>query len=191
MKPVFFATPADWRRWLAANHASCRELWVGFHKKDSGRPSVTWPEARDQALCFGWIDGVRRSLDETSYVNRFTPRRSSSHWSLVNLKRFRELKAQGLVRAPGLRAFEQRKEERTGRASYEQRTTARLSRAQEEVFKAVPAAWSFFKAQPPGYRRITIWFVISAKKEETRARRLGVLIECSAAGRRIDLLTGK
>src|SRR5919204_4603501 len=124
MEPTFFATPADFRAWLERHHDSVSELLVGFFKKGSGRPSITWPEAVDQALCFGWIDGVRRSVDEVSYANRFTPRRPRSHWSAVNVQRLEELRRLGLMHPAGLRAFEARSDERTATYSYEQRDTA-------------------------------------------------------------------
>jgi uncharacterized protein YdeI (YjbR/CyaY-like superfamily) len=181
--PRFFATPDDWRAWLARHHATAPELWVGFHKKDSGRPSITWPESVDQALCFGWIDGVRKRIDEASYVIRFTPRRKGSTWSSVNIARVKELAGIGLMQPAGLAAFEARSEARSGIYAYEQRKDARLPDAMERQFKRTPKAWAFFQAQPAGYRHTATWWVVSAKKEETRARRLATLIEDSAAGR--------
>jgi uncharacterized protein YdeI (YjbR/CyaY-like superfamily) len=189
MEPKFFATPADFRAWLEEHHGSERELWVGFHKKGSGRPSITWPESVDQALCFGWIDGVRKSLGPDSYVIRFTPRRARSTWSAVNVGRMRELIAQGVVHPAGLAAFEARREERSGTYSYENRDAARLDEAQERRFRANRAAWDYFQARPAGYRRTAIWWVVSAKREATRERRLDQLIEDSAAGRTIGPLT--
>jgi uncharacterized protein YdeI (YjbR/CyaY-like superfamily) len=189
MKLEFFATPADLRAWLAQHHDSEAELWVGFHKKASGRPSVTWPEAVDQALCFGWIDGVRKRLDADSYVNRFTPRRRRSNWSAVNVRRMEQLIADGLVHPAGLAAFEARREQRSGVYSYENRHAARLEEAQERRFRANAKAWEHFQARPAGYRRAATWWVVSAKREATRERRLAQLIEDSAAGRTVAPLT--
>jgi uncharacterized protein YdeI (YjbR/CyaY-like superfamily) len=185
---TFFATPVELRAWLEANHAQASELWVGFHKKGSGLPSMTWPEAVDEALCFGWIDGVRKSIDETSYANRFTPRKSRSTWSAVNIKRVRELVAEGRMRPAGLRAFAARADDKSGTYSYEQRDAVELGDAYERQFRAKHAAWDFFQAQAPSYRKAAIWWVVSAKKEETRQRRLTALIDDSAAGRRIASL---
>ena len=148
----FFETPAEFRAWLEANHETATELWVGFHKKATGRPSITWPEAVDQALCFGWIDGIRKSVDENSYTNRFTPRRPTSNWSLVNVKRVGELTDAGLMAPAGLRAFALRDEARTGVYSSEQRPTE-LPPEYAARFQENPPAWAFFQAQPPGYRR--------------------------------------
>src|SRR4051794_5546895 len=176
MEPTFFATPAQFRAWLEEHHDSASELLVGFYKKGSGRPGITWPEAVDQALCFGWIDGVRRSLGDESYTVRFTPRRSRSIWSAVNVARVAELTKLGLMRPAGVSAFEARRDDRTGIYSHEQKQAARLGRAQQQRFRANAKAWEFFQAQPPGYRRQAIWWVVSAKREETRARRLEQLI---------------
>ena len=189
MRPHYFASPAEWRAWLARNHATRDEIWVGFHKKATGKPSLTWPEAVDQALCYGWIDGVRKSVDAGRYTNRFTPRRPGSNWSAVNIKRVAELKKRGLMRAAGLRAFEARDPART--YSYEQRRTATLSPAYQKLFRAKPRAWEFFKAQAPWYRRTLSWWVISAKQETTRLRRLRILIARSAEGRGIPPLIPK
>jgi uncharacterized protein YdeI (YjbR/CyaY-like superfamily) len=178
-KARFFETPAEWRAWLKQNHAESEELWVGLHKRQSGKPSITWPEAVDEALCFGWIDGVRKSIDETSYKIRFTPRKSRSIWSAVNAKRAQELSRLGLMHAAGLAAFQAREGKRTAIYSYEQRTNTKLPKVYEEQFRANEAAWGFFQSQPPGYRRTSSWWVISAKKEETRSRRLAKLIEYS------------
>jgi uncharacterized protein YdeI (YjbR/CyaY-like superfamily) len=188
MQPVFFATPADFRRWLKKHHRSEAELWVGFHKKKTGLPSLTWPESVDEALCFGWIDGVRKSIDAERYVIRFTPRKSASTWSTVNTRRAEELIRNGRMQPAGLRAFEARDAKKSGIYSFEQRKQARLSSEAEAKFKANRAAWTFFEAQPPWYRRTAIFWVVSAKREETRGRRLQTLIEDSAAGRRIGPL---
>jgi uncharacterized protein YdeI (YjbR/CyaY-like superfamily) len=149
----FFATPDDFRAWLAEHHETETELLVGFYKKGTGRPSVTWPESVDQALCFGWIDGVRRRLDEASYSIRFTPRKARSTWSAVNVKRMEELVEQGLAAPAGVAAFERRAEDRTAIYAYEQRRAARLDPDQERRLRANERAWAFFEAQPPSYRR--------------------------------------
>jgi uncharacterized protein YdeI (YjbR/CyaY-like superfamily) len=182
--PKFFETPSAWRSWLEKHHADQTELLVGFHKKGSGKPSITWPESVDQALCFGWIDGVRRNIDETSYSIRFTPRKSVSTWSVVNMRRVGELMALGLIHPSGRKAFEARIEKRSGIYSFEQ-TNIAFTSEQEEIFRANSKAWTFFAAQPPGYKRVMTWWVINAKREETRVSRLAKLIEESKAGRRM------
>jgi uncharacterized protein YdeI (YjbR/CyaY-like superfamily) len=189
--PTFFATPEAFRAWLAAHHDDRTELWVGFHRKDSGEPSITWPEAVDEALCVGWIDGVRKRVDEQRYTIRFTPRRPRSIWSAVNVARFGELTRLGRMQPAGLAAFERRAPERTGIYAYEQRGSAELDADSEKLFRANAAAWAFFQAQPPGYRKQMIWRVVSAKREETRRSRLATLIEESARGRRLDPLGSK
>ncbi len=189
MEPTFFATPEDFRAWLEAHHDTEAELLVGFHKKGSGRPSITWPESVDQALCFGWIDGVRRRIDDTSYTIRFTPRKARSNWSAVNVKRVAELTEQGLMRPGGVAAFERRSDDKTAIYAYEQRKAAELDPEQERRFKGVAKAWAWFQAQPPSYRRTATYWVVSAKKPETRQRRLERLIDDSAAGRPIPSLT--
>jgi uncharacterized protein YdeI (YjbR/CyaY-like superfamily) len=189
MEPTFFATPEDFRAWLEEHHEAESELLVGFHKKGSGRPSITWPESVDQALCFGWIDGVRRRIDDTAYSIRFTPRKQRSNWSAYNVKRVGELTAEGLMRPAGLAAFERRSDDRTGIYSYEGRQAAAFEPEQERAFKADAAAWAWFQEQTPSYRRTATHWVISAKKPETRERRLQRLIEDSAAGRTIPPLT--
>jgi uncharacterized protein YdeI (YjbR/CyaY-like superfamily) len=186
--PRFFATPGDWHRWLENHHASERELWVGFYKKGSGRPSITWPESVDEALCFGWIDGVRKTIDGDSYVIRFTPRRAGSIWSDVNTRRAGELIREKRMHDAGVQAFKKRDPKKSGVYSFEQRKNAKLSADYEREFKRNSAAWIFFQAQPPGYRKVAAFYVMSAKREETRARRLEALIRDSAAGRRIGLL---
>ena len=186
---MFFETPSQFRAWLEEHHEDEPELWVGFHKKGSGRPSLTWPESVDEALCFGWIDGVRRRIDDASYAIRFTPRKPGSTWSKVNLERVRELTEQDLMRAAGLKAFEERVEEKTGIYAYEQRDAAQLDYAQLRQFRSNRKAWEFFQDQPPWYRKTATWWVVSAKKEETRARRLATLIEDSERGRTIRQLT--
>ena len=189
MEPTFFATPAEFRVWLEEHHESESELLVGFYKKGSGRPSMTWPESVDQALCFGWIDGVRRSLGEDAYTIRFTPRKARSNWSAVNVARMKELVAEGLVQPAGLAAFERRSDDRTAIYSYEQRKTATLPPQYEQQLRSNEGAAEFFDSQPPWYRRTATHWVISAKREATRERRLAQLIEDSANGRRIGPLT--
>jgi uncharacterized protein YdeI (YjbR/CyaY-like superfamily) len=186
----FFETSSDLRTWFEEHHDTIRELWIGFFKKSSGKRSISYQEALDQALCFGWIDGVRRSLDEVSYTTRFTPRRRRSIWSQVNTRRVGELSALGLMHPAGLRAFEARDPKLTNRYSSEQATVA-LSPEQEESFRANRQAWDFFQAQPPSYRRAAMWWIMSAKKEETKVRRLTTLIQDSQEGRRLAAFTGK
>ena len=187
--PTFFATPAEFRTWLEEHHARASELLVGFHKKGSGQPSMTWPESVDQALCFGWIDGVRRSLGETSYAIRFTPRKARSNWSAVNIKRAQELREHRLMHPAGIAAFEARSDERSNTYSFEQSGPVELSDEDREAFQANANAWGFFQSQPPSYRKAAMWWVIGAKREETRARRLATLIDDSANERRIRSLT--
>jgi uncharacterized protein YdeI (YjbR/CyaY-like superfamily) len=186
-KPAFFPTSGDFRRWLEKNHAKAAELSVGFYKRGSGRPSITWPEAVDEALCFGWIDGVRHRIDESSYRIRFTPRKPKSIWSNVNVKRVAALKKLGRMAAAGLAAFAKADPKRSGIYAYERRN-ARLAPADEKRFRANKKAWTFFKAQPPWYQRVLTYWVVSAKREETRQRRLAALIADSEAGRRMGLL---
>lgn len=181
---VFFATPAEFRAWLEAHHASARELWVGYRKQGSGLPSMTWPESVDEALCFGWIDGVRRRIDDQSYAIRFTPRKPRSTWSAMNISRARALIEEGRMRLAGLAAFEARSVEHSERYSYEQRGTATLDPAEEQAFRANQAAWAFFESRPASYRSAAIWWVVSAKRPETRLKRLTTLIDDSAQGRR-------
>jgi uncharacterized protein YdeI (YjbR/CyaY-like superfamily) len=181
----FFETPADLRAWLEANHERATELWVGFHRKRSGRPSLTWAEVVDQAPCFGWIDGVRYSLDETSFTSRLTPRKKGGNWSAVNIRRFGELRELGLVHAKGLAVFEARDEAKSHVYSYDSRYPRVLDDAQESAFHSVPAAWEFFQSQPPGYRKLAAFWVISAKREATRQKRLGELVEHSRRRERL------
>ena len=189
MEVTFFDSPAAFRAWLEQHHETATELWVGFYKKSSSRPSITWPQSVDEALCFGWIDGIRKSVDDISYTIRFTPRKPRSNWSAVNIARVAELTRLGRMRPAGRKAFEQRVEEKSGVYSYEQRHTAQLDEASEQQFRANQAAWVFFEAQPAGYRRLAIWWVVSAKKEATRLKRLATLIEDSAQRRTIAQLT--
>jgi uncharacterized protein YdeI (YjbR/CyaY-like superfamily) len=188
MKPIFFATRREFRDWLDAHHTTATELWMGLYKKSSGRPSITWPEAVDEALCFGWIDGVRQRIDDESYMNRFTPRKADSNWSAVNVRRVGELTKQGRMRAAGLKAFRERREDKTATYSYEQRHLAKLDPAQERRFRSKKQAWEWFQTQPKGYRTTAVYWVMSAKRPETRERRLETLIEDSAKGRRVPPL---
>jgi len=188
MKPVFFATPAKFRDWLEKYHRKRQELWVGFYKKSSGKLSVTWPEAVDEALCFGWIDGLRINIDAASYTIRFTPRKPRSTWSAINIRRAKELQAAGLMSAAGLDAFARRSDDRSAIYSYEQRKSAHLDEDQEKLFRANRDAWDFFQSQIPSYRRSATYWVTSAKKEETRAKRLATLIGCSEQGKAIPPL---
>ncbi|MEN3369311.1 MAG: hypothetical protein V7609_1454 [Verrucomicrobiota bacterium] len=183
--PTFFSTPAGFRQWLAKNHERVSELWVGFYRKDSGRPSITWPESVDEALCFGWIDGIRKKVDDESYKIRFTPRRPKSIWSAINIGRVAFLTREGRMQPSGVAAFARREEYKSAVYSFENRETAKLIADDEREFRRDPAAWEFFRRQPPGYRRLAAWWVISAKRPETRRKRLERLINDSRAHRRI------
>jgi uncharacterized protein YdeI (YjbR/CyaY-like superfamily) len=188
MKPRFFKSSVRFRRWLESNHASVTELWVGFYKKGSGKTGVTYLEAVDEALCFGWIDGLVRGLDEIRYMQRFTPRKKTSTWSLINLAKVRKLTEQGRMHPAGLKAHAARDPKRTGIYSFEN-AARKLAPGDQKKFRANKAAWNFFQAQPPGYRRTASWWVTSAKKAETKVRRLEQLIADSAAQRRLNLLS--
>jgi uncharacterized protein YdeI (YjbR/CyaY-like superfamily) len=179
-----FATAADFRRWLEKNHARAPELLLGLYKKSSGKGGLTYPEAVDELLCFGWIDGVKRRVDDEVYTHRITPRRPGSIWSLVNVRHVGRLTKAGRMHAAGKKAFVARREDKTGIYSFENRPQA-LPAAYEKIFHAKPEAWTFFMAQPPGYRRLAIYKIVSAKQEATRQRRLAQLIADSAQGRRI------
>jgi uncharacterized protein YdeI (YjbR/CyaY-like superfamily) len=183
----FFKTARSLRAWLERNHDKDRELWIGFYKRSSGKGGITYREALDEALCWGWIDGVRKTIDDVSYTTRFTPRRPKSNWSLVNIERVRELKKRGRMKPSGLEAFEERDEKEARRNSFEQRS-ARLHPAYAKRFKSNKKGWEFFNAQPDGYKRTATWWVMSAKREETRIRRLSTLIEDSNKGLRIAML---
>ena len=185
MKATFFPSPSDFRKWLKQNHASETELWVGFYRKDSGRPSITWPQSVDEALCFGWIDGLRKRVDAQSYKIRFTPRKAKSNWSAINIGRVQELTRSDRMRSAGMKAFAQRIPERSGIYAYENRKTATLDKYAEKQIRSSPAAWKFFQAQPASYRQVVTWWVTTAKKKETRARRITKLIEQSALGKRL------
>lgn len=185
---TFFPTPDEFRKWLEENHDEETELWVGYYKKATKKPSITWPESVDQALCFGWIDGLRKKIDEEAYRIRFTPRKSDSHWSMVNLKRIKELKKDGLVNPSGLKVYNQRTKEKTAKASYEQKNAALPSDYLAQL-KKNRRAWKFFSdSLSPSIQKQCIWWVISAKKEDTQLRRLATLIECSEKGEKIPPL---
>ena len=182
-QPNFFPTEANFRRWLEGHHTTAPELLVGFWKKGSGRPSIDWPQARDQALCFGWIDGVRKSLGEEAYTFRFTPRRKGSIWSKVNVERFAALTAAGQMTEAGAQAYEENKH-KTGLYSYE-KPLACLSADETKEFRRHKQAWAYWESQPPSYRKLVLNWITTAKRTETRAKRLATLIEDCRAGRRI------
>jgi uncharacterized protein YdeI (YjbR/CyaY-like superfamily) len=182
---TFFRSPSDFRKWLAQHHVTARELCVGYYKKNSGKRSITWSESVDEALCFGWIDGIRKSRDDLSYTIRFTPRKPKSTWSAVNIRRVQELARDRRMQPAGRKAFERRTPEKSGIYSYENRKNAVLNKSAEKQFRSSHAAWDFFQAQPPSYRQTAIWWVVSAKKEETRQTRLKKLIGNSACGKRL------
>lgn len=186
-EPVFFEKEEEFGQWLNEHHSDTDELWVGYYKTKTGIPSITWPESVDRALCYGWIDGIRKSLDDQRYMIRFTPRRPSSIWSAVNLKRIKELIAEGRIQPSGLEVYQNRSKERSERYSYEQKK-ARLDEAFAAKFKENVQAWSFFQTLPPSTRKPSVWWVMSAKRQSTRERRLQTLIDCSAKGEKIPPL---
>jgi uncharacterized protein YdeI (YjbR/CyaY-like superfamily) len=190
MQPKFFSSPEKFRAWLERNHDGATELLIGFHKKSSGKKSVTYAEALDEALCFGWIDGVRKNLNETSYTIRFTPRKPKSIWSNVNVKHVERLQKEGRMHRAGLEAYERRAPERTGIYSFEN-APRELPPEYEKTFRQNKAAWKFFQEQPPGYKRLMVYRTVSGKKEETRLRRLKQLIESSEKGERMGILKQK
>jgi len=183
--PIFFSKPVTFRTWLEKHHQTKREQWVGFYRKASGRPSITWPEAVDEALCLGWIDGLRKTIDAESYKIRFTPRRPSSNWSAINIRRLKELMRERRVRPPGIKAFQKRVPERSGIYSYENRKSATLNDAELKLFRAESAAWKFFQRQPASYRQTATWWVVSAKRPQTQQDRLRKLIAFSKGGHRL------
>jgi uncharacterized protein YdeI (YjbR/CyaY-like superfamily) len=185
-KPRFFRSQKEFRTWLERNHASETEVWVGMHKKASGKKGISYREALDEALCFGWIDGKVKTIDEAAYKQRFSPRTKRSPWSKNNIKRFGELKKLGVVAPAGLAAFERRDRKPAG-YSFEEAERG-FSGPYLKTFRADKAAWTFFQEQPPGYRKMATFWVMSAKREETRERRLAKLMEDSAAGRRLAML---
>lgn len=186
-KPVFFVTQEDFRKWLENNHDKQEELWVGYYKVGTGKPSINWPQSVNQALCFGWIDGLRRSIDKESYKIRFTPRRPKSIWSAVNIDRVKELKEQGLMHPPGLTAFAKREEEKSRIYSHE-RKHAKLPKEWEEKIRENKKAWKFYKEQAPSYRKAATHWIISAKQETTRLKRLNQLISDSENGLKVKPL---
>ena len=188
METRYFETPAEFRAWLQVNHATAAEIGVVLHSQASGKPTMTWSDAVDQALCFGWIDSVARRLDDTTRVQRFSPRKPKSNWSAVNIKKVEELTARGFMTPAGYAAFARREEARTAVYSYENRHLAALDPKLEAEFRGNAGAWEFFAKQPTGYRQTLVYWVMNAKREETRARRLAKLIAESAAGRRVDRL---
>ena len=186
---IYFASPEEFRAWLEEHHERATEVWIGYWKKHAGKPSLTWSQAVDEALCFGWIDGVLRRVDDERHIQRFTPRKPTSNWSAVNIAKVEQLRAEGRMRPAGEAAFALRREEKSGVYSYEQRHLAAFEPEQEERFRANAAAWAYWSAAPAGYRKMATWWVVSAKRPETRERRLAKLIEVSAAGRRPDQFT--
>jgi uncharacterized protein YdeI (YjbR/CyaY-like superfamily) len=186
---IFFETPSELRSWLEEHHATASELWVGCYKKGSGRRSLTWSEIVDEALCFGWIDGKVQGIDEHRYRQRLTPRRRNSNWSALNVAKVAELRAQGRMTPAGEAAFAARREDSPGTLSYERRHEAAFDAEQEAAFRANAPAWDWFAAQSASYRSMATFWVVSAKRPETRARRLATLIECSSEGRRVPPLS--
>ena len=189
MKIKYFKSASEFRRWLEVNHARLCEIWVGFFKKDSGKAGLTYAEGVDEALCFGWIDGLKKRVDDLSYTHRFTPRKLKSNWSRINIQHVERLKKAGRMRPAGLKAYAAREPERSGIYSFEN-APRKLAAADEKEFKADEIAWEFFQRQPAGYQRTAIWWVVSAKKPDTRARRLGQLIAESGNGRRLGQASG-
>jgi uncharacterized protein YdeI (YjbR/CyaY-like superfamily) len=188
-EPIYFDSPAAFGAWLEQHHETETEVWVGYWKKATGKPSLTWSQAVDEALCHGWIDGVLRRVDDERHMQRFTPRRPASNWSDVNVEKVQRLRAEGRMRPAGEAAFARRRADRTGTYSFEQRQEPRLTPEEQAQLEANAAAWEYFQARPASYRKPAIWWVVSAKKPETRARRLATLIADSAAGRTIKPLT--
>jgi uncharacterized protein YdeI (YjbR/CyaY-like superfamily) len=184
---IFFGTPAEFRAWLEEHHETAGEVWVGYYKKATGKPTMTWSEAVDEALCFGWIDGKVQRMDEQRHRQRFTPRRPRSNWSAVNIAKIAELRAQGRMTPAGEAAFAARRADGSP-YSYERRHEAAFDADQEAEFRGSQSAWEWFNAQSPSYRTMATFWVVSAKRPETRARRLVTLIECSAEGRRVPAL---
>lgn len=184
MEPIFFSSQDEFRKWLEKNHETEKEVIVGFYKVKSGKPCMTWSEAVDQALCFGWIDGIRKSLNAEAYTNRFTPRRPDSNWSAINIAKVEELTNKGLMRPAGVAAFAKRLEHKSAIYSYENRPK-KFSTEYEKQFKKNRPAWDFFRSQAPSYQRLMIFWVMSAKQEKTRVIRLEKLIAMSAQGKRI------
>ena len=186
MRIQYFKNQSEFRKWLLSNQDKADELWVGYYKKATGIPSITWSESVDEALCYGWIDGLRKSLDEESYCIRFTPRKTGSNWSAVNIQRAKELIKLGRMEPAGIRAFEDRK--KASPSTADRRANIELSRPFENKLKSNKKAWEYFNALAPSFRKLSVGWVMSAKKEETRLRRLAVLIESSENGRLVPSL---
>jgi len=189
-KPTFFPTPGEFRKWLVRNHGKTDELWLGYYKKTTGIPGITWPESVDEALCYGWIDGIRKSIDDKSYQIRFTPRKVGSNWSERNIERVKELKKQGKMEEPGLNAFEGRKKD----SASDPRNPANIDLPDQykDKLRSNKKAWDYFNTLAPSFQRLSIGWIMDAKKEETRFRRLGVLIESSENGRKVPpLIVGR
>lgn len=184
-KPRFFDCAADFRAWLAANAATAGELLVGYHKAGSGRAGLSWSDSVDEALCYGWIDGVRRRIDDERYVIRFTPRRPGSIWSAVNIAKIERLRAEGRMTTAGESAFAGRTAAKSKVYAYEQAATAELSAAELQAFRSQPAAWRYFEATPPSYRKVVLHWITTAKRSETRSARFAQLLEACAAGQRL------
>lgn len=189
MQPKFFKTQNDMRNWFEKNHKKLDEQWIGFYKKHTGKQSITWSESVDQAICFGWIDGLRKSIDDESYMIRFTPRKPDSNWSAVNIKKVEELTKLGLMKPEGIEAFKKKKDHKSKIYSYEQKEV-KLDKKLEDIFKKNKKAWNFFnKKLAPSYRKVSIRWVMSAKREETRMNRLKILIDSSSKEETIPGLT--
>ena len=188
-EPIYFETAAAFRAWLEEHHETETEVWVGMWKRATGKQSVTWAEAVDEALCFGWIDGLVRRVDDKRHMQRFTPRKPTSNWSAINIANVERLRSAGRMRPAGEAAFARRRDDRTAVYSHEQRENPVFTAEEEAQLEADAAAWAYWSARPPSYRRQATWWVISAKRPETRARRLATLIADSAAGRTIKPLT--
>ena len=189
MDAQFFNSPAEFRAWLEQHHESATEVWVGYYKKATGKPTMTWSQAVDEALCFGWIDGKLQRIDDKRHRQRFTPRRPTSNWSAVNIAKVAELRSQGRMRPAGEAAFAARREDRSAVYSYERRHEAKFDDEQEAALRGNAAAWAWFNDQAPSYRTMATFWVVSAKRPDTRARRLATLIECSAEKRRVPALS--
>lgn len=189
MNPKFFKTQKDLRKWFEKNYKKTEEQWIGYYKKSTGKESITWPESVDEAICFGWIDGLRKSIDDESYMIRFTPRKPESNWSAVNIKKVEELTKLGLMKAEGIEAYKKRKDHKSKIYTYEQKEV-KLDKKYEEIIKANKKAWEYFSTKlAPSYKKVSISWVMSAKREETKLNRLNILIASSAKGEKIPELT--
>jgi len=187
-EPIYFSSPDEFRAWLEQHHETKTEVWVGYWKKATGKPTLTWSQAVDEALCFGWIDGVLNGIDDERHVQRFTPRKPTSNWSAINVAKVERLRAEGRMRPAGEAAFARRRDDRSAIYAYEQRKDPHLEPDEQARFEDDAAAWAYFMSRPPSYRKPALWWVVSAKKPETRERRLATLIERSAAGEPINQL---